>query len=101
MASGFAVRRSAGVSVASRIAVPICIFGPAITSMIPMMERSGREMKRLYELAVGDTFWHGGLIWRVDEFISGNHRGCRPTSDPQCGSYVSFHIDTEVRVFEF
>jgi len=41
------------------------------------------------------------LIWRVDEFVSGDHRGCRPTSDPECGSYVRFHVDTEVQVFEF
>jgi hypothetical protein len=101
MASGFAVLLNARASVASRIAVPTCITGLGITSTTLTMERSGREMKRIYELAAGDTFWHGGLFWRVDEFVSGNHRGCRPTSDPRCGSYVRFHIDTEVQVFEF
>ena len=30
-------------------------------------------MKRIYELAAGDTFWHGGLRWRIDEFIDGDH----------------------------
>ena len=59
------------------------------------------ELKPIYELAAGETFLHGGVMWRVDEFISGDHRGCRPTSDPKCGSYVVFHIDTEVQVYEW
>lgn len=58
-------------------------------------------MKPIYELSSGDTFFHGGVMWRVDEFISGDYRGCRPASDPKCGSYVSFHIDTTVQVFEW
>jgi len=57
-------------------------------------------VKKLYELAGGDTFMHAGVNWRVDEFF-GNHRGCRPAGDPADGVYVLFHIDDEVQVYEW
>jgi len=58
------------------------------------------DMKKLYELSGGETFRHGNVNWRVDEFF-GDHRGCRPAGDPACGSYVLFHIDEEVMVYEW
>ena len=61
------------------------------------------HMRRLYELPLGATFRHGGVHWRLDirEGLIGFSVGCRPTSDPRCGSYVLFHQDTEVQVFEW
>lgn len=58
-------------------------------------------MKKLYELALGDTFWHGNVMWKVVEFTNGDRRGCRPTSCPETGAIISFHIDEEVQTYDF
>ena len=56
-------------------------------------------MKPLYCLNNGETFWHGGVMWRVVRFDA-DTRYCRPTYCPN-SSPVEFHCDTVVRVDEF
>lgn len=57
-------------------------------------------MKKLYELNGGDTFWYGGVCWRVESFRA-DHRYCTPVAEDGSESHIAFHIDTEVRVDEF
>lgn len=57
-------------------------------------------MKKLYELNGGDTFYFGGVNWRICHF-TGNHRHCRPVGADPDADCVAFHIDTEVQVYEF
>ena len=57
-------------------------------------------MKKLYELAKGDTFYHGGVYWRINRFEA-DHRYCKPVAEPGSESHIAFHCDTEVQVFEW
>lgn len=57
-------------------------------------------MTKLYELSGGDVFWWGKILWQIVEF-AGDHRICRPTTCPETGATVTFHIDTEVEAYDF
>lgn len=57
-------------------------------------------MKKLYELAGGDTFIYGGVHWRI-HYFTGNHRLCRAVGADPSVDFIAFDIDLEVQVYEW